>query len=142
MRRASMDDQDVLLGLIRDFNREDGHHHDDDRARRALVPLLVDDALGQVWTVEVDGRPRGYCALTWGYSLESGGRECVVDEIFVSPSWRGVGGLLLDAALAGARKAGVLVAFLETEARNARARAFYEQHGFAREDSVWMRRVL
>ncbi|MGC8509952.1 MAG: GNAT family N-acetyltransferase [Acidimicrobiales bacterium] len=142
VRRAGTDDQDALLQLIRDFNREDDHDHDEERVRRALGPLLEDDQLGQVWIVDVAGRPRGYCVLAWGYSLESGGRECVVDEIFVSPSSRGVGGLLLDAALAGAREAGVLVVFLETEVRNARARAFYQRHGFLLEDSIWMRRVL
>lgn len=142
VRRAGKDDQDALLHLIGDFNREDDHDHDDDRVRRALGPLLDDDQRGQVWIVDVAGRPQGYCVLAWGYSLESGGRECVVDEIFVSPSSRGVGGLLLDAALAGAREAGVLVVFLETEVRNARARAFYRRHGFVLEDSIWMRRVL
>jgi ribosomal protein S18 acetylase RimI-like enzyme len=119
-----------LLDLVGDFNREDGHDHDEARVRRALGPLLVDDRLGQVWVVEVDGSPVGYCVVTWGYSLESGGRECVVDEIFVAPWSRGVGGALLDTALVGARDAGALVAFLETEAHNARGRSFYERHGF------------
>ncbi len=130
------------MSLIRDFNLEDAHAHDDARVGRALGPLLEGDDVGQVWVLSVDGDLVGYCVLTWGYSLEAGGRECVLDEIYVRPSSRGLGGVLLETSLDAARRAGVNVAFLETEAHNERVRAFYLRHEFSLEDSIWMRRVL
>jgi len=124
------------------FNKEDQHPHDDTRVRHALEPLLVDDAFGQVWVVDGSEGLEGYCAVTWSYSLESGGRECIVDEIYVTTKSTGLGTRLLRAAMTAARDAGVRAAFLETEAHNARARRFYLRHDFEVEDSIWMRRNL
>ncbi len=142
MWRSTRSDLATLLEMIRDFNRLDRHDHDDERVREALLPLLEGDEHGQVWQIAGSDDARGYCVIAWGYSLESGGRECIVDEIFVTDRSRGLGAQLLDRALRGARDAGVKVVFLETEAHNERVRAFYQRHGFVSEDSIWMRRVL
>lgn len=141
-RRANTADLDELMVLIRRFNEEDRHSHDDFRVRRALEPLLVDDALGQVWVVDGPRGLLGYCVVTWSYSLESGGRECIVDEIYVTTQSTGLGSQLLRESMNAARRAGVRVAFLETEAHNVRARGFYSRHDFEVEDSIWMRRQL
>ena len=105
-------------------------------------PLLENDEFGQVWQVSTPDGARGYCVIGWSYSLESGGRECLVDEIFVANQSRGLGTLLLEGAIEGARRGGVNVVFLETEVHNERVRSFYQRHGFQIEDSIWMRRVL
>ena len=128
--------------MIEEFNRVDRHAHDDERVRGALAPLLESDEYGQVWQISSADGAQGYCVIAWSYSLESGGRECIVDEIFVTDRGRGLGARLLDEALRGARHAGVKVAFLETEAHNERVRSFYQRHGFTSEDSIWMRRTL
>ena len=80
--------------------------------------------------------------VTWSYSLESGGRDCILDEIYVASRSAGLGASLLAAAMAGASLCGATAAFLETEAHNDRVRGFYERHGFKIEDSVWMSRTL
>lgn len=46
---------------------------------------------------------------------------------------RGAGGSLLDAALDALRAAGCTRAWLHTEERNERARAFYKRHGWRRD---------
>ena len=140
--RSTRSDLEALAEMIRDFNRLDRHDHDDERVRGALLPLLEGDEYGQVWQLATSGGARGYCVIAWSYSLESGGRECIVDEIFVSDRSRGLGAQLLERALRGAADMGVKVVFLETEAHNERVRAFYQRHGFVGEDSIWMRRVL
>lgn len=140
VRRADERDHHALLELIEQFNRIDGHDFDRDRIDRALVPLLRDDAYGQVWILGDD--PIGYAVITWGWSLESGGRECLLDEIYVAQRARGLGSLLLSAVIDHARAAGATAMFLETEAPNDRARRFYEQLGFHTEDSTWLSRDL
>jgi len=137
-----MTDLDALVNLMQRFNEEDRHPYDELRVRRALEPLLVDNTYGQVWVVEGPGGLIGYCAVTWSYSLESGGRECIVDEIYVTTKSAGIGTELLTAGINAAREEGVRVAFLETETHNARARDFYVRHDFEIEDSIWMRRSL
>jgi GNAT superfamily N-acetyltransferase len=127
-----------LWPLLRGFCGIDQHPFDEVRIAGALEPLLVDDTYGQVWVLDSPHGLLGYCVVTWGYSLESGGREALLDEIYVSTRSRGDGSQLLAQARAGARDAGAKVMFLETETHNERARAFYARHGFATDDSVWM----
>jgi GNAT superfamily N-acetyltransferase len=136
--RGGPDDLDALLPLVREFCAADRHEFDADRVTRALRPLLESDAHGQVWLLG-DG-PAGYAVVTWGWSLESGGREALLDEIYVRERGGGRGGALLDRVVEAAAAAGAAAMFLETEAHNERVRTFYARHGFEAEQSIWMSR--
>ncbi len=139
IRRAGADDRAVLLELIAEFCAVDRHEFDPVRVGNGLGPLLDDDRHGQVWIVDDDrGRPAGYAIVTWSWSIESGGRDALLDEIYVRKRGKGSGAVLLDHAKKEARRAGAAVMALETEAHNHDARRFYTRHGFATEDSVWM----
>lgn len=135
LRRAGPADQALLLTLIREFYTIDHHTYDEAMLRRALAPLLQSDEHGVVWLLE-DGS--GYAVVTWSYSLESGGRDALLDEIFVRQRDAGLGSQLLQAILADLRERGLSRMFLETERQNARVRRFYARHGFQEENSVWM----
>jgi GNAT superfamily N-acetyltransferase len=132
-----------MLTLIREFCLVDDHAFDEAVIQPALIPLLADDALGQVWVLdEGQGDIGGYAIITWSWSLESGGRDCILDEIYVRRPGAGAGSRLLARAMRGAVEFGARAAFLETEAPNDPARRFYGRHGFHIEDSVWMSRSL
>jgi ribosomal protein S18 acetylase RimI-like enzyme len=142
IRRATPADADALLPLMEAFADVHGHAYDRDWAAGALAPLLANPSLGVVLVVDVDDRLRGYAVLTWGWSLESGGREALLDEIFVESRGQGLGSQLLQAVLDACRAAETKVLFLETEAANERVRTWYARHGFAQETSIWMRLPL
>lgn len=142
IRRASAADLDALVRLGEAYCAADRHDFDHVRVRSALTPLLQDDAHGVVLVAEAEGRPIGYAVVTWGYSIESGGVESLLDEIYVAEPGRGIGSRLLDACLDAARRHGARTMFLETEAHNEGARRLYARHGFATEDSIWMGRPL
>lgn len=137
IRRAGPQDLDRLVGMHRAFCELDHHPFDDGRARAAFAPLLTDDTHGVVWITD---RPDSYAVLTWGWSIEAGGREAVLDEIFVSERGGGLGSTLIDHLVADAEQRGVARIFLETEAHNDRGRRLYERHGFVADDSIWMSR--
>ena len=128
------------MPLMQEFYEIDGHTFYEVTVRSALGPLLRDDSLGQVWLIGDDDS--GYAVVTWGYSLESGGRDALLDEFYVRRRNEGWGGAALEAILAAADAAGASRLFLETEAPNDAVRRFYRRHGFAPEPSVWMRRDL
>lgn len=142
IRLATSDDLDAVTALVAEFCEVDDHEFDADRVQRALRPLLAGDAFGVVWLVVGANAPVGYAVVTWGYAIESGGRDALLDEIYVRDRGRGAGGELLETMLADCRRRGMSQMFLETEAHNERVRGFYARHGFAVDPSVWMSRRL
>ena len=135
IRRAIPDDLETLVALHERFCAVDDHPFDAGRATAALAPLLSDDRHGVVWiTDEQDA----YAVVTWGWSIEGGGAEAVLDELYVEARGRGTGTAIIEHLLADARTRGLARVFLETEAANDRVRTFYARHGFVTDDSVWM----
>jgi GNAT superfamily N-acetyltransferase len=140
IERATLADLERLLELIREFYLIDHHAYDEKRLRASLPALLDSDDLGVVW--KLDSPAEGYAVVTWGYSLESGGREALIDEIYVRTRGAGLGVKLLSHILDDCRYRGIVRMFLETESHNARVRSFYGRAGFAVDDSIWMSRWL
>ena len=138
LRIASLEDYEKLIPLIKEFCEIDNHEFHDKRIKNSLVPLLKNNDLGKVIILETDGELNGYAVLTWGWSLESGGREALLDEIYVRERNQGWGTLLLDKVLATAKENNAQIIFLETELANERVRDFYLRHGFNKEDSIWL----
>ena len=138
--RARSEDLALLLEMSAEFNEIDGHPHEESRVRAALSPLLQDDDLGVIYLLGEP--PVGYAVVTWGYSIESGGRDALVDEIYVRPRGEGIGSASFDEILDDLRRRGLGRVFLETERANAKVRAFYARHNFMEDDSIWMSRDL
>jgi GNAT superfamily N-acetyltransferase len=139
VRRARPDDLDVLLGLVEEYCAADDHVFDAAVARAGLEPLLADDALGTVWMIAEDD---GYAVVTWGWSIEIGGLDVVLDELYVRTRGRGAGSAAVAAIEADCRARGVKRIFLETERRNEAARRLYARLGFTVDDSIWMSKEL
>ena len=139
LTRALADDLPILLELVQEFCALDRHAYDRDRVAAALGPLLASQEFGVVYLIEKD---QGYIVLTWGYSLESGGREALVDEIYLRKRGQGLGARVMRAVFDHMLRQGVVKMFLETERHNSQARQFYSRQGFMEDDSIWMSREL
>jgi len=136
IRPSGPADLDALLQLVREFCLVDRHEFNETRVRKALIPLLASDRYGVVW---LSGEPPdGYAVVTWGYSLESGGEDALLDELYIRKRGGGSGSRLLRHVLEDVRRRGIPRVFLETEAHNQAVRRFYARNGFAEESSIWM----
>jgi len=142
LRPGTAADVGALLALIREFCEIDRHDYDERRIRGALLPLLASTQFGFVLVAEQGEALDAYAVLTWGYSLEIGGVEAVLDEFYVRERGRGLGGTMIDEVVRLAKQFGVRRILLETERPNTRVRRLYARHGFAAEDSIWMSRIL
>jgi RimJ/RimL family protein N-acetyltransferase len=140
--RARVADLDVLVELSRRYCELDRHVFDEDRTRAGLGPLLESDRHGVVWLIGPGSDPAGYAVVTWGWSVEGGGPEALLDEIYVADRGRGLGSSAVSAILDDCRHRGMLRVFLETESHNEDARRFYARLGFVAEASVWMSKEL
>ena len=90
-RPAEAADSDALLPMIRALCEHDGTPFDELSVGRALARLIDDESLGRVWLIELGNEPAGYLVLTFGFSLEFGGRDAFIDELYVREEFRGRG---------------------------------------------------
>jgi ribosomal protein S18 acetylase RimI-like enzyme len=166
VRRARPDDLAALLVLVAEYCDADGHEFREDRCRAGLEPVLAHDDVGMAWVVELDPPPSadvgvhrgagdalaaepgdqdrivGYVVVTWGWSIEIGGLDVVLDELYVRHRNRGLGSMLIQTVEHECRARGVRRIFLETERPNESARRLYRRHDYVTDDSIWMSKVL
>lgn len=110
----------------------------------ALRALLGRSDLGYILVVRQAGRAVGCAALCWGYSIEYGGRDAFLDEIYLVPDerGRGLGRRMLDRLAIEARRAGAGAVHLELMPEDARAANLYLREGFADRGSRMLTRRL
>lgn len=145
LRLARPEDLDRLMALVSAFHSEEGIEQDDQKRRTALNPLLEGIPHGCVYLIGPGRAPLGYVILTFGWSVEFGGMDAFVDEIYIRPAVRGRGIatevlLELPKALAGA---GLTALHLEVDRTNEAAQKLYLRTGFkTRERYMLMSKVL
>ncbi len=132
VRLANTHDIGRLLALMGEFYGESGYRLNSDRAEHAFEELLSDPRLGAVWLLEVDSDIAGYVVLTLGYSMEYGGRDAFVDDLYVRPRYRGMGlgTLALATVRARCKAEGVRALHLEVGRDNTVAQRLYAGAGF------------
>jgi ribosomal protein S18 acetylase RimI-like enzyme len=133
-RRAVAADVPALLDLQQRFYANEGYPYDRTTMDRGMRELLADPSLGRLFAA---GDPiAGYLVLTFGFSLEFGGRDAFVDELYIADASRGqgLGTLALHVAEEACREAGIGALHLEVEHANPRARALYERSGYKAHD--------
>ena len=136
-------DLPLLEQLVRAYYLEDGHAFRDDRQLPALAALAAHEPLGRAWLVRLDERPVGYAVLALSFSVEAGGREACLDELYLVPEVRnrGLGRRVLALLEAEARTLGVRRVFLEVERRN-RVVGLYRRAGYLDHDRFLMSKLL
>ena len=131
IRPVEARDLEALTRLAEDFHAEDGHVLDPG-GRRALAAIAGGEPLARAWLFELEGRAVGYAVLTLGFSVEYGGRDGFVDDLYLAPGarGRGGGGQAMEFLEARARELGINALHLEVGAENAGALAVYRRSGF------------
>ncbi|QFT81075.1 putative acetyltransferase [Roseovarius sp. THAF27] len=142
---AALEDLDRLVPLVAAFHAEEGIAQDEATRRAALTPLLEGSPHGCVYLAGPRRAPIGYVIVTFGWSVEFGGLDGFVDEIFIRPGvrGRGIGSEILLALPKTLAKAGMKAIHLEVDRGNEAARRVYEKLRFeSRENYMLMTRKL
>lgn len=111
----------------------------------ALAPLLEGSPHGAAYLVGPSRAPIGYVIVTFGWSVEFGGMDGFIDEIYIRAAvrGRGIASEVLNALPAALAKAGVKALHLEVDRANAPVQRLYEKSGFtARPNYMLMSRRL
>ena len=126
----------ALHALLDRFAEEYGLDTQPEARHAALAPLLDGSPYGMAYLLGPARAPVGYVVVTLGWSLELGGQEAFIDEIFIRPSVRGRG-LAGEALLAIGRalgQAGVRAIHLEVLRDDPGHHRLYEKAGFRLRD--------
>lgn len=143
IRRATPSDLEHIIPLCIEYCAADNREPNETTIRRGLAGLLDSDANGFILIAcDEHDSPIGYVAVSTGWSLEVGGADYILDEIFTQQRGKGIGWQLITAAEDRCAELGVRRMFLETERPNHRARSLYARLGFVEDDSVWMSKDL
>jgi GNAT superfamily N-acetyltransferase len=141
---ATPDDIPALLQFMREYYEFDHLPFNERVAQTALERMVSDATLGYIWLIRDAGEPVGYLVVTLGYSLEYGGRDAFVDEVYIRSTHRGkgVGTAALRFAEEQCRVLGVRALHLEVERANTNAYGVYRNFGFVDRDRFMMTKII
>ncbi|AEI94335.1 GNAT family N-acetyltransferase [Roseobacter litoralis] len=137
---AAPDHLEKLDTLVAAFHQEAGITLGAEARRTGILPLLEGSPHGAAYLIGPPRAPIGYLVITFGWSLEFGGLDGFIDEIFVRPGVRGRGIasetlLALPRALAGA---GLKALHLEVERSAEDKQRLYQRAGFKSRDNYML----
>jgi GNAT superfamily N-acetyltransferase len=129
--RATPADLPALLALMQAFYTEERLTFRAE-VERAVTEIVAGATLDAAYLIGNDGGVNGYFVLTFGFSVERGGKTALLDELYVIPKSRaqGLGKAAIAEAITIAKSAGCRTLHLEVDRANLRARTFYEHAGF------------
>jgi ribosomal protein S18 acetylase RimI-like enzyme len=117
---ASAANTGTLIELMRELYAHDRSSFEEQRARSALQLILANDSYGRVYLMCINAAIIGYLVVTFGFSLEYGGRDAFVDELYIQKEYRGqgIGKKALQFAEEICREQGIQALHLEVEHEN------------------------
>ncbi|ESA38389.1 acetyltransferase [Leptolyngbya sp. Heron Island J] len=132
LQRAVTDNLPQVLPLVQAYHLFENIQMTDESRNQAVGRLLSDSSLGGIWLIVVDTAISGYIALTFGYSIEFGGKDAFIDEFYIRPEFRGqgLGKHTLSQIQQEAKLLNIRALHLEVARLNTRAQKLYAQTNF------------
>lgn len=129
-------DFEAVMPFVRAYHEFEGFTIDEPGRESAVRALLQREELGRLFLVRFDERPIGHVALCFGFSIEFGGRDAFIDELYIEPEFRGrgIGGRVMRLVEQEAAALHVRALHLEVAHDNEKARRLYRAAGFAERD--------
>lgn len=135
IRRATIDDLELLLPLVRGY-REFYKQSHDAAAERAFMTHHLSSGSSIVFiALDEHGDAAGFTQIFETFSTVHLSSTLILEDLFVAREARGTGiaSALLAAAVTYACESGASGMFLETAMDNATAQRVYERNGWSRE---------
>ncbi|MEO1452346.1 MAG: GNAT family N-acetyltransferase [Pseudomonadota bacterium] len=129
---AGAGDLAALEPMVAAYHDEEGIASELEHREAAIAPLLEGSPHGCVYLIGPRRAPVGYMVVTFGWSVEFGGLDGFIDELYIRPGVRGRGmaSEALHALLPLLDEAGVRALHLEVSVDRPRLERFYARAGF------------
>lgn len=137
---AGPDDLEKILTLVEAFHDEMGISSSDDSRRAAIGPLLDGIPYGAVYLAGPTRAPIGYIVVTFSWSVQFGGMDGSIDELYVRPPvrGRGIATEVLIALPKTLAEAGVKALHLEVDRANESTHRLYARTRFQPRDGYML----
>jgi diamine N-acetyltransferase len=141
---ATATDLELLLKLKRQFQAFFQETYDQTKTPKAFQALLSNPVLGQIFLIQQDQQNIGYVVLTFGFSIEFGGRDAFIDEFFIDEVYRhqGFGNEVLKLLTEIGVEAKIKALHLEVDKTNFPAQKLYQKAGFEERNYFLMTKLL
>ena len=139
-RKAKKADTNILKTLIREYYRFDRQQVSNEKIASSLNFALQDNPYVSIWLIEVADNVAGYLVIAIGFTIEAGGKDGFLDELFLRAPFRGsgVGHKAIEFAISLCPTLEIQRLSLEVETHNTKARRLYEDIGFFAHDRLLM----
>jgi ribosomal protein S18 acetylase RimI-like enzyme len=148
LERATKKDLEEILEFMRSYYAYEGLGFNMRQSKEVVLDLLSNDNYGFIDLIlvdgHVDGHMVGYICITFGYSLEYLGRDCIIDEIYIVSDYQriGIGSTVLKMVERQLSERGFKAVHLEVFAKNRPARGFFVKNGYTIHPSSFMSKIL
>ncbi|KAA2316898.1 GNAT family N-acetyltransferase [Pseudooceanicola sediminis] len=138
---ANAADLERLLPMVRACHEELGYAMLTPEAlSESVLPLLEGDPHGAIYIIGPNRAPIGYAALSFGWSLEFGGLDGSLQQIWIRPGvrGRGIGTEVLSSLPRALAQAGLAALHLEVKREDEKTRRLYHLSGFRARDNYML----
>ncbi|MBL4767021.1 MAG: GNAT family N-acetyltransferase [Rhodobacteraceae bacterium] len=125
-----------LCTMVAAFHTEEGLSSTEESRQAGIAPLLDGIPHGAAYLIGPARAPMGYIIVTFSWSVEFGGMDGVIDEIYIRPAIRnrGIASEVLNTLPKALADAGIKTLHLEVDRQNEAAQRLYTRAGFAPSD--------
>ena len=115
-----------------------------EKLKSTLAELLAHPKYGSVFLIKQNNNFIGYAILCFGFSLEYGGRDAFIDELFIREDFRNkkIGSEVIDYLCKYARTTGIKALHIEVKEKHKEAGRLYERKGFSVHSGNFLSKVL
>jgi GNAT superfamily N-acetyltransferase len=139
---AAENDIDLILDMMSEFYKHEQIKYNKEILRPVIIDMIQNPSLGKIWLINADSEVIGYFTLTFIFSMEYGGRNALLDEIFIKDSFRrkGIGKQTLKFIEQQCKLNDIHAIHLQVNNFNPSAKNLYEFFGFEVVDRIFMKK--
>jgi len=97
IKEAKIENTELILNFMDAYYFYEGIKFVRDKSCEALIDIITKNDYGKLYLIIDEQKIIGYICITFGYSLEYLGRDCIIDEIYIIPEFqrKGIGSHIL-----------------------------------------------
>ena len=130
--KCGIEYKNEIHSLILEFYELSVEDPQSEKLKSTLAELLAHPKYGSVFLIKQINQFIGYAILCFGFSLEYGGRDAFIDELYIRKDYRNkkIGSEVLDYLCKYSRTTGLKALHIEVKEKHKEAERLYERKKF------------